>query len=390
MTTRRLLLPLLLVGLMAGQDLAAQSSQFGVRGLGLPGRASSARALGSGGALALFDGESSLNPAAVWLLPQATTAVTSSQAWRTSENPGGSGSARDNRFPQFLIGGPIPKTPLSIGISYSTYTDRDFTLATAGFASPRGVPIGVVDTLSSTGGINDLRVALAWGITPSLQVGAAVHALTGGNRLASRRVWEDSTYLPTRQTAELDFTGFGVSAGAVWRPRRGLSIAGMIRQDGTLDVRRDSAAAASIDLPWTLAAGARLSVTSRLDVAASVSTRDWSVANEGLVGQGSVGARNTVEYSAGLEYARNTRLRDQRPIRLGVRYAQLPFLLVQGTQPKELGISAGTGVRFANGAAGIDLGLERIRRTQGSAYVETAWVLSVGVVVRSGNRGPLE
>ncbi len=387
---RRTLLPIFLVALLAGQDLTAQSSQFGVRGLGIPGRASSARALGSGGAMGLFDGESSLNPAAVWLLPLATTAVTSSQGWRTSENPGGAGSARDNRFPQFLIGGPIPKTPLSIGLSYSTYADRDFTLATAGIASPRGVPIGVVDTLSATGGINDLRVALAWGISPTLQVGAAVHALTGGNRLASRRVWEDSTYLPTRQTAELDFSGFGVSAGAVWRPRRGISLAGIVRQDGSLDVRRDSAATATVDLPWTLAAGARVALTSRLDVAAMVSSRDWSVANDGLVSQGAVGARNTVEYSAGLEYARNTRVRDQQPIRLGVRYAQLPFLLVQSTQPKELGISVGTGVRFAKGAAGIDLGLERIRRTQGSAFVETAWVLSVGVVVRSGGRAVLE
>lgn len=371
-------------------ELTAQSSQFGVRGLGLPGRAASARALATGGAMGLFDGESSLNPAALWSLSLATTSVTSSQSWRTSINPGGEGTARDNRFPQFLIGGPIPKTPLSIGISYSTYADRDFTIATSGTASPRGVPIGVIDTLSATGGINDLRVALAWGISPKLQVGAAVHALTGSNRLASRRVWEDTTYLATRQTSELDYLGFGVSVGAVIRPVAGVALAGTIRRDGTMDIRRDSLPTTSIELPWTLSGGMRVALGPRLDVAAHVSTRDWSVANDGLVGEGAVGARNTIEYSAGLEYVRNARRRDQLPLRIGIRSAQLPFLLAQGSQPKELGISVGTALRFANNLAGVDLALERVRRTQGDAYRENAWLFSVGVSVRSGQAAPLQ
>lgn len=371
-------------------EATAQSSQFGVRGLGLPGRAASTRTLATGGAMGLFDGESSLNPAALWSLSLATTSITSSQSWRTSTNPGGEGTARDNRFPQFLIGGPIPKTPLSIGISYSTYADRDFTLATSGTDSPRGVPIGVVDTLSSTGGINDLRVGVAWGITPKLQVGAAVHALTGSNRLASRRVWEDTTFLAPRQTAELDYLAFGVSVGAIIRPVAGVALAGSIRRDGSLDVRRDSLPTTTVELPWTLSGGMRVALAPRLEVAAHVSTRDWSVANDALVGQGAVGARNTVEYSAGLEYVRNARRRDQLPLRLGIRSAQLPFLLAQGTQPKELGISVGTALRFANNLAGVDLALERIRRTQGDAFREDAWLFSVGISVRSGQAAPLQ
>jgi hypothetical protein len=383
------LLALALLAIPAA-ELTAQSSQFGVRGLGLPGRAASARALATGGAMGLFDGESSLNPAALWSLSLATTSVTSSQSWRTSINPGGEGTARDNRFPQFLIGGPIPKTPLSIGISYSTYADRDFTLATSGTASPRGVPIGVIDTLSATGGINDLRVALAWGISPKLQVGAAVHTLTGSNRLASRRVWEDTTYLATRQTAELDYLAFGVSVGAIIRPIAGVALAGSIRRDGTMDIRRDSLPTTSIALPWTLSGGMRVALGPRLDVAAHISTRDWSVANDGLVGEGAIGARNTIEYSAGLEYVRNARRRDQLPLRIGIRSAQLPFLLAQGSQPKELGISVGTALRFANNLAGVDLALERVRRTQGDAYRENAWLFSVGISVRSGQAAPLQ
>lgn len=382
--TRRLLLLVLAAAALPVADVAAQSSQFGIRGLGHPGRGLAARATGTSGAFGLFDGESTVNPAAVYSLALGTMSLTSSFVRRTSENPGGTGSTRENRFPQFFVGGPIPQSPLSIGISYSTYTDRDFTLATAGVASPRGVPINVTDTLSSTGGINDLRVALAWGISPQLQVGVGVHALTGSNRLASRRVWEDSTYLPTQQTAELDYTGFGLSGGVVLRPTARLTVAGSVRKDGSLEIRLDSTETATIDLPWTLAAAARYALSAHLTVAGNVSTRNWSVANDGLVAEGAVGVRNTMEYSAGLEYVRNPRQRDDMPLRIGVRHAQLPFLLVQGTQPKELGVSLGTSLSFANNLAGVDLAIEHIRRTQGSNYTENAWQLSVGFSVRTG------
>lgn len=374
---------LLVVGV---PELAAQSSQFGIRGLGLPGRSSSARTLASGGSLGLFDGESSLNPAALWSLPLATTVLTTAQGWRTSTNPAGTGSARDNRFPQFLIGGPIPSSRLALALSYSTYADRDFTLASIGTASPRGVPVGFTDTLSSTGGINDLRVAAAWKVHSRLQLGFAVHALTGINRLSSRRVWEDTTFLSTRQSSELDYLGYGISAGVIYRPRVGLEIAGVIRQDNDLEVRQDSVETGSVDLPITISAAGRLAVSSRLAVAAQITRRDWSVADAGIVDQGGVAAKNTLEYSAGLEFSRDPSRRGHQPIRLGVRYAQLPFLVGEGGQPREIGFSAGTGIRFARNQAGLDVAVERMRRTQGSAFTETAWVLSIGVSMQTGGR----
>lgn len=371
-------------------ELAAQSSQFGIRGLGLPGRSASARTLGSASSMGLFDGESSLNPAALWSLPLATTVLTTSQAWRTSTNPAGSASARDNRFPQFLFGGPIPNSRLALSLSYSTYADRDFTLATVGTASPRGVPIGVIDTLSSTGGINDLRVAAAWRVHSRLQVGLAVHALTGVNRLTSRRVWEDTTFLSPRQSSELDYLGYGLSAGVIYRPRAGLELAGTIRQDNDLTVRQDSAETGTVDLPITIAAAGKMAVGSRLVVASQITRRNWSVANQGIVDQGGVAAKNTIEYSGGVEIIRNLRNRDQLPLRLGVRYAQLPFLVGDGGQPSEIGFSAGTGLRFARNQAGFDIAVERMRRTQGSAFRETAWVLSVGVSMQTGGRTGLQ
>lgn len=383
---------LLLVAILTGgASLAeAQSSQFGVRGLGLPGRAASAHSLGLGGAFGLFDGESSQNPAALGTLTETTSLFTSSASWRTSRNPAGSTTANDARFPQTLIGGPIPKTPLAVGFSYSTYADRDFILVSTGTASPRGVPINFTDTLTSLGGINDLRMAVSFIATPRVLFGAGLHFLTGSNRLLGRRGWEDTSYIAVPERAELSYQGVGFSAGVLLHPVKGLAFAGSIRQDGNLDVQRDSSVTStgSIKLPLTLSGAIRLRVHRGAELSGSVTRRNWSAASVGLRNLGAIGASNTFEASAGLELITNLRRPAQKPFRLGIRYAELPFLIVQGTQPTEVSLSVGTGLRFSGDRGGIDLALERFQRKQGSGYRENGWVVSVGISVRSGGFRP--
>ncbi|MGD9522855.1 MAG: hypothetical protein AB7N73_01420 [Gemmatimonadales bacterium] len=374
---------LLLAALLGGVSLVgAQSSQFGSRGLGLPGRGLSVDALGTEGATGLFSSGSSLNPAALGLLNSSLTSFSTIQEWRTSENPAGSGSTREQRFPMIAIAGPIPRSNFSVGVNYSTYANRDFLLVSEGTAAPRGEPIAVTDSVGSTGGLSDFQVALAYNLRDKVYLGVGVHLLTGSNRVFSNRAWADSTYLPTRQSAELTYLGTGVSAGVVVRLSPTLAIAGMARYDGALDVERDSAATGSIDLPATLAGGVRWQPSPRVAFAGHVAARTWSRADDGIVALGGVAARNTIEVAAGLEWYRNLRRPEQLPLRVGIRRSELPFLLVQGSQPRELGVSIGTGLRFARGIGGLDLALERIRRTQGDDYTESAWQFSLGVSLR--------
>src|SRR5918999_809719 len=107
----------------------AQSSQFGVRGLGLPGRAVAVRSIGSGGAFGLFDPESSQNPAALAGVAVLTSSFTITQGFRQVENPAGETSVRDTRFPQLMVAGPVRQFPAALGFSFSNYASRDFTLA---------------------------------------------------------------------------------------------------------------------------------------------------------------------------------------------------------------------------------------------------------------------
>lgn len=362
--------------------LAAQSSQFGVRGLGHPGRGLAVDALGTEGATGLFSPGSSLNPAALALLEASLTSFSTVQDWRTTTNPAGSGTVREQRFPLLSVGGPVPKSNWAVGITYASYANRDFTLVSEGTASPRGIPIAVIDSLGSTGGLSDFRFGVGYKVHESVYLGAGAHLVSGSNRLFSNRAWKDTAYTPIRQSAELSYLGFGISGGAIVRLSPTLTLAGSIRFDSPLDVERDSAGTGTIDMPLTLNAGVRFQPSTRWMFAAQAGTRTWSRANPGITDLGGVAARNTNELSAGVEYYRSRRSPDQLPIRVGVRYADLPFLLVQGSQPRETAVSLGTGLRFAKGVGGLDVALERVHRSQGASYTENAWLLSVGVALR--------
>ena len=126
---RRALLVLLLAS--APVAAAAQSSQFGVRGLGMPGRPLSTSAFSAGGAFGLFDPGSGLNPAAIGRQTALAAGLSVLQDFRHVDNPAGTKSLRETRFPYVSVAGPIRKYPGVLGISFSSYASRDFTLATA-------------------------------------------------------------------------------------------------------------------------------------------------------------------------------------------------------------------------------------------------------------------
>jgi hypothetical protein len=376
---RRLLLAAMLV---CGPATAmAQASQFGVRGLGVPGRPFNTRSAGSSGAFAMFDAESGLNPGALGGLAAMTANFNGTQSFRTAENPAGSESLRDSRFPFVAFGGPVRGSPFAFGISYSTYANRDFTVASRDTVDLRDVLVPVFDTVSSRGGLSDLRFAGSYRLRESTVLGGALHVITGSNRMESRRAFSDTQYLPVRERAELSYAGVGFEVGAVHQLGSRLWVAAIARSDGKVIVDRDSTRISQVDLPYTLGLGLRLKAGARLDLAGHGLFRTWSGANSDLLASGGTGAENTFEAAIGAEYIGDPRRPYRRPIRLGARYATLPFPLQPGVQPTEFGVSIGSGVRFAQDRAGIDLSVEHLWRSGGD-FKERAFVVSLGVGVR--------
>ena len=373
----------LLLAILAAAPAVAegQSSQFGIRGLGQPGRPYSARSVGTSGAFGLFDPTSSLNPAALDGTPNVVAAFTGVQSFRSVENPAGSESLRESRFPLISFAGPIRRFPMVLGVSYSSYTTRDYTLATVDTLAIRDVLVPVTDTVESRGGISDLRFAGSYRLAAGWAVGGAFHVLTGSSRVRFERDFADTNYAPVSQRAELSYAGVGASIGMVRQLGPRFSVAAVVRSDGDVGVDLDSARVYQVDLPYSFGLGLLWRPSARLEVATQGLFRTWSGAHSDLLAQGGPGAKNTLEIAVGGEYVGDPRRPFRRPIRFGARYGTLPFLLLDGTQPKEFGASLGSGVRFAQQRGGVDLGLEYIRRKAGD-YSENGVVVTVGVLVR--------
>jgi hypothetical protein len=136
-----------------------------------------------------------------------------------------------------------------------------------------------------------------------------------------------------------------------------------------------------VDLPYSFGLGLRLQPSAKLNLATQTILRTWSGANSDLLQQGGVGAENTLEIAAGAEYTPDPRRPFRRPLRFGARYARLPFPLTPGEQGYEFGLSAGSGIRFAQQRGGFDLALEHVWRSEG-VYSERGFILTFGVSVR--------
>ncbi|HWN19295.1 MAG TPA: hypothetical protein VNO19_10315 [Gemmatimonadales bacterium] len=376
---RRALLFLALMSLPGAVE--AQSSQFGVRGLGYPGRALAVRAIGTGGGFGLMDPESSQNPAALASVQNVTAVFTITHGRRTVENPAGTASVQDTRFPQLMVAGGVRPLPMVVGISFSNYTTRDFSLASSGTIDLRGVPVNVSDTLSSRGGLSDLRIAGSYRFGTRWAVGGGFHILTGSNRLSLTRRFDDPNLLASRQRTELSFAGVGLSVGVTRQFGPNFAVSAMARSDGHVNMDRDSARVGTIDLPYSAGLGLRWRLSPRLDFGGQALFRTWSGANSDLLALGGTGAQNTVEAAVGAEYTTDSKQPFHRPLRIGAHYATLPFPLVPGEQGQQFGLSVGSGVRLAQQRAGLDVALEHVWRSEG-VYSENGFSLSLGVLVR--------
>src|SRR2546427_5011365 len=99
----------LLLSILPSFPLSAQDSQFGIRGLGTPGRFETVRARTTGGALGPFDALSPLSEASLADLPQLTATAMGGTSYRTADVAGGGGattSFRSTRFPVVGLSGP--------------------------------------------------------------------------------------------------------------------------------------------------------------------------------------------------------------------------------------------------------------------------------------------
>jgi hypothetical protein len=375
---RRIMGGLVLALLMGGmREGAAQTSIYGIRGLGFPGRVATARERALGSGLLALDPGSPVNPAAVAGFGGITAVIMGETDFRSySVNGVDAGGLTSTRFPLAQLGGRLGNSRLSFALSFAQYTERSYDLTLADTLELRGQPVAFEERTTSRGGVADVRGALGYRLGPNLWIGAGMHLLTGSAKLTLTRESADTAYRPYRLETEESVGGLGVSAGVIWVPLTPIALGLSVRSDTRAEVTVDSVTVADVDLPVTIVGGVRLAPVPALRWATSVTWRSWSRADADVTGR----AFDTWEVGSGLEFGGAESGASRFPIRLGFRYATLPFSPTD-FQPREIGISAGFGLVLSAGRGLLDVALERARRT-GAGSAETAWQLSWTVTVR--------
>ncbi len=366
------------VALVAGATpLAAQSSVYGVHGIGFPGRALTAAARGMGGGTAAFDPFSVVNPAAPALIAQPTAMMVNHSEFRSYEALNTEvGGLRASRFPVVGVAGRLGVRPLTVALTISTYADRTYDFTVTETLILRGVPVEVTDRSVSNGGITDVRGALSWTAGPRLLLGMGVHLLSGSILLNYQRNFDDPAFRDFLQSSRGRYSGVGVSAGVMWAAGMA-QLAASARMDSRLKFAVDDVSSSERSLPVSLNVGLLLDPSPGLRWSTTATYRPWASAQDGDVPGEAV--HDTWEVGTGAEL-RTGGSAARFPVRAGVRYAQLPFA-APGSRPRELAVAVGTGVGLAAGRATVDFTLERVRR-DGAGVSERAWYLVTGFTLR--------
>jgi hypothetical protein len=348
--------------------LAAQDSQFGIRGLGTPGKWESVRARTTGGAFAPFDAFSPLTDAVLADVRRMSASVTGGTSWRSVDASGTQSSLRGTRFPALVIAGPVTRR-IVVGGGFSTYLDRSFGVVINDTITLRGVQQPITDEITSDGAVSDLRFAVAARVHTRLALGLGLHRLTGSTRVIAKRSFADTAnYRTTTARDEVAYGGTGGSASLLLDVTSDLRLAGWFRADSKLRADVGGRTEAENDLPLMYGAGLQWRAGAQATVAGNVNWRNWGAV------QSVPNAHDTFNWSLGAEIGSPA-----APFRFGLRGGQLPFGV--GKTPTEVGYSAGLGRQFAGGRGRLDFGLERLQRS-GTGLDERVWTVLVGLTVR--------
>jgi len=88
-----------------------------------------------------------------------------------------------------MLAGPIPGSRLTVALGYVQYTDRTFDVRTSDTVPLGGDLIAVDDRVRSEGGVVDVRMAVAYDVSPRVWLGIGAHVLSGATREAIVRVF---------------------------------------------------------------------------------------------------------------------------------------------------------------------------------------------------------
>jgi hypothetical protein len=380
---RRAAVVSLVLAVAGGGATAHAQGNVSTLGQGYPPGQLSTRDMGSGGAFGEIDAESPINPAALTAWGPIGLHFQYDPEFRTVSAGGVTERTTTNRFPLFI--GAIPLGHFTIGLSFSTLLDRTWE---TNVTTPLANEVGDTGTQSytttwkSTGGINDLRLGLAWAATPWLSVGAAMDWFTGENQISQLTTFSDTlnnVYQTSFYENTISYGGVGASGGIILRPIHTLALAGSFRVGGNVRARlNDSTTLANGNMPARAGGGIAFTGIPGVTLGGRIDWEQWSKLNDLSVGD--VQANNGLGWSVGTDVQGPKVFDHTVELRLGGGRRALPYA-VDGTQIYETDLSGGLGVPFGRGHVTIDVSVVRDWRTSVVGVSENAYIVSTGLTI---------
>lgn len=363
-----------------GTGAAAQGT-MSAQSFGYPPGELSTRSLGTAGAIGEVDAHSSINPAALVLQPQGSVFAQYDPELRTVTTSAGSAHTTTARFPN--VGAVLPvNRRLVLGASASTFLDRTWETNTS-----RTQQFGPVDTAvtfnerrRSEGGIEDLRLAAGYALTPSVRVGIAAHGYTGSTRVTASELFGDTLqYRDVSQVSNVSYGGAAFSAGVIFDllPKLNISLSG--RKGGNATMYVNDSAATHGHIPDRYSGSITFEGLPGTVLAARYSRELWS--QMGSLSASGAAAVDATDMSLGAESAGPRLGGYPLLLRAGIRRRDLPFP-VNGTTVRETSFGGGVGLPIAYDRVTFDVAVLRSNRTGVAGVDEHAYNLSFGLRVR--------
>jgi len=351
-----------------------------LEGLGYPPGQFSARAEGTGGALADFDPLSLVSPAAIASAGSAALFFQYSPEFRRVTTASGSAKTTTARFP--LVTGVLPMgDQWALGLSSSTFLDRssETSLKRTQIVGAATDTVSLTEQNKVLGAINDVRLALAWSSSPVLRIGAGFHVFAGSNRLTLSQLFPDSAkYISTTQTGRISYAGLAASLGVEIHPSRVLALAVSGRKGGDLRAESGDTAIGSGRIPDHYSASLTFEGIPGAAISARVAHDGWSSLNS-LSSSGIQGIDGW-DSAVGVEATGPRFLQRIITVRAGARFRTLPFAF-NGEKVSETSFAAGFGAPLTRDRAALDFSIQRASRTAGSDVKERGFILSFGLRV---------
>jgi long-subunit fatty acid transport protein len=379
------LCPVLIVVALAVAGPASGQSVFATNGLGHQVEPQDGRSRALGGAALGFP-----EPEISWANPASAIGLIApglSLTYQYDEFSADAGAdtfeGQTARFPLLLAVFPAGER-LVFQAGFGSYLDQNWRLQeqdTLVFAGADSV--GVVDVITSDGGVTRLRFGAGYHFGGGLGLGAAADFHTGSVQREEGRTFDPERGInDTLLRRTWRYRGVGYTVGAHWSPGQAGGVGVSVSYGGTLkaEPRDDEAEERSYDLPISIQAGGTGRVLPNLLVALGGSWSGWSSVDDDLLLPGSTSDSWSVQ--GGVEWDGISLRERPIPLRIGGRTGVLPFSTEgSGESITERAFTFGSGLLLAGGAVRPDVAAEFGTRSEGSALDESYWRLSASIRV---------